>query len=109
MDVLKKILNGLLMALFVEAILFTPFLFMILIDGIIIKGDVFGTMLGTWKYTVPFLVALIPYIIVKKTKPNITPSTFNIALMLMVLVAGSCFLVYFSGLILISCAGHPPY
>ena len=109
MDFLKKILNGILLALFIEAILFAPLIFLITIGGMLITGDVFGIVLKTWKYTVPFLVALTPYIIIKKTKPDIAPSKLNYAVMTLGLLASICFLIYCTGLFLRSCAGHPPY
>ena len=99
MEVLKKILNGVLLMLFIEAILFAPVVFMVAIGS-----DVTRTL----KYFIPFLIALLPQIILKKTKTKISTNRQNIVMMILALLASICFLAFFSGLTLFSCAGHPP-
>jgi uncharacterized membrane protein (GlpM family) len=100
MDILKKILNSVLMTLFIEAVLFAPVVIMVAT-----VSDISRTM----KYLIPFLIALLPYIIIRKAKIDITNSRHSIFMMILALVASICFLVYFSGLTLFSFAGHPPY
>lgn len=95
---MKNILNGILLTLFIEALLFAPVVFMV---------ASFGDFSRTLKYLVPFLIALLPYIIMKKSKA--TTRRLNISILVFMLIISSCYLVYFSGLSLISCAGHPPY
>ena len=101
MTVLTKIMNGIFVVLFIEAILFAPVVFMVAVTG--------NEIIRTMKYAGLFLVALMPYLIWKKVKPTISISRRNIVLMVLGLIAGICFLLSFSGLMLVSCAGHPPF
>jgi predicted neutral ceramidase superfamily lipid hydrolase len=101
MAVLTRILNSIFVVLFVEAILFAPVVLMVAVAG---KGVV-----RTLKYAVPFLVAIMPYIIWKRTKPALSGTRRSFVLMLLGLIVGVCFLLFFSGLMLASCAGHPPF
>lgn len=98
MDILKKILNGVLLTLFIEAILFLPAVIMV---------ATLGDLTRTIKYLIPFLLALLPYIVMRKTKA--TTRRLNIIVLVLALLVSICFLIFFSGLTLISCAGHPPY
>ncbi len=98
MEIIKKILHVVLLTLFIEALLFAPVVFMV---------ASFGDFARTLKYLVPFLIALLPYIIMKKMKA--AARSHNISILVLMLIISVCFLVYFSCLSLISCAGHPPY
>jgi hypothetical protein len=101
MSALTKIMNGIFAVLFIEAILFLPIVFMVAFTG--------NELIRTMKYAGLFLVAFMPYLIWRKIKPTISMSRRNIILMVLGLMAGICFLLSFSGLILVSCAGHPPF
>ena len=109
MDSVKRVLEGLLLVLFIEAIVFSPWIAVFVIAPMIIKGKVLLIALDSWQYTVSFLMALFPYIILKITKPKIKSSRFNMTVMVLILLTGICFLMFFSFLVLVSCAGHPPY
>jgi len=100
MDALRKILNTVFTVLFVEAVLLTP--------AVIIVATL-GDFTRTLKYLVPFLVALMPRIILKITKNKIRTNKDNIIPVILVLVVSIGFLLFFSFLILATCAGHPPY
>jgi hypothetical protein len=95
--------------LFVAGIIFAPWIAVFVIIPMITTGNVVLIALDTWRYTVPFLIALLPYIVLKTTKIEITPSKSNFVVMVVLLVPGFCFFVFFSLLVLQSCAGHPPY
>jgi len=97
----QRLMNGIFAILFIEAILFAPIAFMVAVA----RNEIIRTL----KYAGPFLVALMPYLIWKKVKPTISISRRNIVLMVLGLIAGICFLLSFSGLMLVSCAGHPPF
>ncbi|MGA2317894.1 MAG: hypothetical protein ABSG71_16150 [Thermodesulfobacteriota bacterium] len=100
MDALRKILNTVFTVLFVEAVLLTP--------AVIIVATL-GDFTRTLKYLVPFLVALMPRIILKITKNKIRTNKDNIIPVILVLVVSIGFLLFFSFLTLATCAGHPPY
>ena len=100
MEALRKILNTVFTVLFVEAVLLAP--------AVIIVATL-GDFARTLKYLIPFLVALMPPLILKISKNRITINRHNIIPMILVLVVSIGFLVFFSGLTLITCAGHPPY
>ena len=99
MTVLTKIMKGIFTVLFIEAILFLPVVIMVAVAG--------NEMIRTMKYAVLFLIALMPYLIWKKVKPTISMSRQNIVLMVFGLIAGIGYLLSFSGLMLVSYAGHP--
>jgi hypothetical protein len=100
METIKMILNGVLLILFIEALLFAPVVFI---------AATFGDYARTLKYFIPFLLALLPYIIVKKTKTTREARKLNISVLILALAVSVFYLVYFTGLTLTSCAGHPPY
>jgi len=97
---LKAILDGILIALFVEGIILVP---------VVIIVASLGDTLRTLKYLVPDIVAIVPYVVVKLTKREVKTTRLNFAGILLATIAGVCFLVFFTGLTLVSCAGHPPY
>ena len=101
MTVLTKITKGILIVLFIEAILFLPVVFMLAVAG--------NEMIRTMKYAALFLIALMPYLIWKKVRPTISMNRRNIVLMILGLIAGIGYLLSFSALILVSYAGHPPF
>ena len=101
MTVLTKILKAIFVVLFVEAILFAPVVLMVAVAG--------KEVSRTLKYVVPFFVALTPYIIWKRTKPTISGARRSIVMMVLGLIVGFCFLLFFTGLMMASCAGHPPF
>jgi len=101
MMVLAKILKTIFVVLFVEAILFAPVVLMVAVVG--------KEVVRTLKYAVPFLVAIMPYLIWKRTKPTISGDRRSMVLMVLGLIVGFCFLLFFTGLMMASCAGHPPF
>ena len=101
MTALARILKAIFVVLFVEAILFAPVVLMVAIAG--------KEVVRTLKYVVLFLVAVIPYIIWKRTKPMISGDNRSIVLMALGLIMGFCFLLFFTGVLMASCAGHPPF
>ena len=101
MTALTKILRSIFVVLFIEAILFAPVVFMVAVAG--------NEILRTLKYAGLFLVALMPYIIWKKAKPTVSISRRNTVLMVLGVIVSICFLLSFTGLMMVSCAGHPPF
>ena len=101
MSALTKIMNGIFVVLFIEAILFLPIVLMVAVTG--------NEMIRTMKYALLFLIALMPYLIWKKVKPTASISRRNIVLMVLGLIACIGYLLSFSGLMLVSYAGHPPF
>jgi multisubunit Na+/H+ antiporter MnhC subunit len=100
MDKLKKILFSIWKVLFVEGLLFSPVVLMIATQS---------TFNRTLKYLLPFMAAILPYVILKWARFNMLPNRINIAVVLTALIISFCFLAFFSVLLLESCAGHPPY
>ncbi len=101
MTTLAKILKVIFVILFIEAILFAPVVLMVAIYS--------TEIVRILKYAVPLFVALMPYIIWKRTKPSISGDRRSIVLMVLGLIVCSCYLLFFTGLMLASCAGHPPF
>ena len=93
-------LNGVLIALFIEGLLLIP---VVIIVASLSKPS------RTLRYIVPDFLALAPYLIVKLTRSDIRRIQFRSVVILPAIVVAVCFLVYFTGLTLVSCAGHPPY
>ena|SRR3972149_10154304 len=101
MTATTKILNVIFVILFVEAILFAPVVLMIATAG--------NEASRTMKYAVPFFVALMPYLILRRTKHKIGDDGYSKLLLALGLIIGICFLVFFTGIMVTSCSGHPPY
>ena len=100
MDRLKTLLRGILIVLFVEGICLVPVVIMVASSS-----DVSRTL----KYLVPDLLAIAPYAATKLTKANIEKIRESLAVMLAANAIAACFLLYFTALTFVSCAGHPPY
>jgi len=101
MAIATKILNVIFNILFVEAILFTPAVLMIATSA--------SEASRTLKYEIPLIFALTPYFIRRKTKDKIDQLNQNKFVLVLVLIAGICFLVSFTGLMVASCSDHPPF
>jgi hypothetical protein len=101
MTILAKILKAIFVVLFVEAILFAPVVLMVAIAG--------NPVVRILKYVLLFLVAIMPYIIWKRTKPSISGDRRSIVFIVLGLIMGFCFLLFFTGLMMASCVGHPPF
>jgi hypothetical protein len=101
MTILTRILTIIFVILFIEAILFAPVVLMVAVAG--------KEVVRTLKYTVPFLVAVMPYLIWKRTKPTISGDRRSIVSVVLGLIVATCYLLLFTGLMMASCAGHPPF
>ena len=101
MAALTKILNSIFVVLFIEAILFAPVVLIVAVAG----KDIVRILM----YAGPFLAALMPYIIWKKAKPTVSISRRNNVLMVLGVIVSLCYLLFFTGLMMVSCAGHPPF
>jgi len=94
-----KILNVILKVLFVEAILFLPIVLLVAT-----AGHDFSRIL---RYAILFVTAFIPHIIWKKTQERLAISGCQTFLFVSICLSFS-YLVYFTGFLIASCAGHPP-
>lgn len=100
MNVLTKALNIVLLILFAESLLFVPIVLLIAAAG----NDLTRIM----KYVFLFLAALLPYLVWRMTMRIVPRKRFGILVVISGLIGGTCFLLFFSGILLASCAGHPP-
>jgi hypothetical protein len=100
MNIMIKMLKVIFMILFIESIsLILPVIFI----------ACFGDLNRTLKYLIPCLIGFIPFIVIKIIKLNIQNNIKNIILIILLLIISTSYLLYLSGLSLITCAGHPPY
>ena len=84
--------------LFFEGLLFLP---------VVIAVGILSDVTRTLEYLIPWVVATLPYVVMKKAPHRANAG--NIAGTLLALIASVGYLVFFSGLVLASCAGHPPW
>ena len=101
MAVLIKILSGIFVMLFIEAILFAPVILLVAVFG--------SEIVRTLKYAGLSLVALMPYIIWKRAKGSVSVTRRNAVFIVPGVIASTCFLLWFTFVMLGSFAGHPPF
>ncbi len=100
MRVLFEVFKDIILILFIEAIIFSLPILLVLTTG-----D-FNLMI---KYLIPYLIALIPYLIFKKIKVHPIKNRNNIILLSIGILISVCYLCYYSWLVLACLAGHYPY
>lgn len=100
MEVLLKLINALFKLLFAEAILFSPIIILIAASG--------GNLSRVIKYLVLFSLAVAPHLLWKKYNNLIQGERRSITIMAFSLIVGVLIFIGFSGILLASCAGHPP-
>ena len=99
-EVLGLIIEIITTLLLIEAVLCVP---VVLIGAS--RGD-FKVMMD---YLIPFLIAVIPFVLKVTFKKKISVNRQNAVVISLGTGAGVLFFLYFSKLILLSCSGHPPY
>ena len=99
--VLTKILSTIFVVLFIEAVLLAPVVLLIAIFG--------SEMARTLKYAGLSLVAVMPYIIWKRTKGTVSTTWRNAFFIVFGVIAAICFFLWFTFLMLASFVGHPSF